>query len=97
MGLYQKRLIYIYCISTVLTYWLFAYKNSVLQARKRNDVINKVTIVIDTIKYILQLTALALFSNYYYFVIVILFTQILTNVITAYFSNRMYPKYQKLY
>jgi len=37
---------------------------------------------------------LALFHNYYYYVIVILFTQVLTNILTAVLANKMYPKYQ---
>ena len=49
--------------ATVLTYWLFAYRNSILQAHQRNDVVSKVTLGTETIKYILQITALVLFHN----------------------------------
>ncbi len=81
-------------VATVLSYWLFAYKNSILQAYQRVDVISKVMLVTETIKYVFQLLALAIFNNYYYFVTVILITQIVTNIITAIVSDKMYPQYK---
>ncbi|MBM6810018.1 polysaccharide biosynthesis protein [Faecalitalea cylindroides] len=79
--------------ATVLTYWLFAYKNSILHAHQRTDVVSKVTICTDTFKYIFQIAALFILHNYYYYVIVILLTQILTNIATAMASQRLYPQY----
>ncbi|QHQ63609.1 oligosaccharide flippase family protein [Anaerocolumna sedimenticola] len=80
--------------ATVLSYWLFAYKNSILQAHQRVDITSKVMILTETIKYVLQFAVLAIFHNYYYFVIIILLTQIMTNIITAIASDKMYPKFQ---
>ena len=37
--------------ATVLSYWLFAYKNSILQAHQRADVVSKVAIITNTIQY----------------------------------------------
>ena len=37
--------------ATVLSYWLFAYKNCLLQAHQRTDVISKITLIINTIQY----------------------------------------------
>lgn len=80
--------------ATVLSYWLFAYKNSILQAHQRTDMISKVMLFTETVKYLLQIGTLAIFHNYYYFVIVILVTQVMTNIITAKVSDKMYPQYQ---
>jgi len=80
--------------ATVLSYWLFAYKNSILQAHQRTDMISKVMLVTETVKYILQFVILAIFHNYYLFVIVLLLSQVLTNIFTAFVANRMYPQYQ---
>ena len=79
--------------ATVLTYWLFAYRNSILQAHQRNDVASKVTLGTETIKYILQIIALIFFHNYYYFVMVLLFTQILNNLFIAGAAKRIFPEY----
>ena len=53
--------------ATVLTYWLFAYRNSVLQAYQRTDVISKITISTETLKYFLQFIVLLIYKNYYFF------------------------------
>lgn len=79
--------------ATVLSYWVFAYRNSVLQAHQRNDVISKITLITNTIQYILQFFVLWLLKDYYIFVMVSLFTQLLTNIVTAFVSIKMYPQY----
>lgn len=77
--------------ATVLTYWLFAYKNSLLQAYQRADVVSKVFIVTDTFKYILQIVSLIIFKDYYLYCIVLLVSQIMNNIMTAYAAKRRYP------
>lgn len=78
-------------IATVLTYWLFAYRNSILQAYQRADIISKISIVTETIKYFFQFVVLLIWKNYYLFVIVLLFSQVINNVITAIISKKMFP------
>lgn len=80
--------------ATVLSYWLFAYKNSILQAHQRVDITSKVMLITETVKYVLQFAVLAIFHNYYYFVMVLLLTQIMTNIVTAVASDKMYPQFQ---
>lgn len=80
--------------ATVLTYWLFAYRNSILQAHQRTDAVSKVTIITDTVRYFLQVIALTIFHNYYYYVIAVLLTQIMNNVITAIVSVRLFPNFK---
>lgn len=80
--------------ATVLSYWLFAYKNSILQAHQRTDVVSKVTLVTSTIQYGLQLFVLWAFHNYYLYVIVMLATQALTNIVTAVCANKLYPQFK---
>ena len=79
---------------TVLTYWLFAYRNSIFNAYQRTDIVSKVTIVTDTVKYATQIFVLTFFHNYYMYVIAILVTQILNNVSIAYLSKKIYPQYE---
>lgn len=81
-------------VATVASYWLLAYKNSMLQAHQRTDVVSKVTLVTNTIQYALQILVLWLLRSYYAFVIVALFTQVLTNIVTAIAADRMYPQYK---
>ncbi len=79
---------------TVISYWLFAYKNSILQAHQRTDLISKVTIVTNTIIYVIQLCILLFTKNYYFYLICMLFGQGLNNVVTAVVADKMYPKYK---
>lgn len=80
--------------ATVLSYWLFAYKNCLLSAHQRIDISSKVALVTNSIQYGLQLLALYLFHDYYIYVIVALFTQALTNVLTAVIVTKQYPQYR---
>ena len=79
--------------ATVLSYWLFAYKNSILQAHQRTDIVSKVTLITNTIQYVLQLFVLWIFKNYLY-VIVMLVTQALTNIVTAIMADKIYPQFK---
>lgn len=77
---------------TVLSYWLFAYKSSILQAYQRTDVISKATLISETLKYGLQFIVLAIFRSYYLYVLVNLLAQIFNNILSAVFAQRMYPE-----
>ena len=79
--------------ATVLTYFLFAYKNSLLSAHQRLDIGNKISMIITTLQYALQIGAIFL-RNYYLYVIVALFTTALNNIVTAVIVDKMYPKYK---
>ena len=81
-------------LATVFTYGLYAYKNSILQAYQRNDIVSKVTIITDTIKYILQIFTIVFLKNYYMYVLVLILLQIASNIITAAVVTRMYPEYR---
>lgn len=80
--------------ATVLSYWLFAYKNSLLQAHQRDDVASKVMIVTTTIQYGLQAFILFSLKDYYLYVLVMLATQAITNIVTAAIVDKMYPEYR---
>lgn len=82
--------------ATVLSYWLFAYKNSLFQAHQRNDVVSKISLVTDTIKYGLQISLLFLLKDYYTYLIILLLMQVINNITIALFSNKYYPKYKAI-
>jgi len=87
-------LYYMNLMMTVLSYWLFSYKASILQANQRNDLISKIGLVMSTIQYGAQIFTLVIIKNYYAFVIVALFVQTLQNVMTAIVAQKVYPSYQ---
>lgn len=79
--------------ATVLTYWLFAYKNAILDAYQRTDITSKIMLVTSTIQYFLQILILVFLKNYYVYLIVVLVTQIANNLITAAIVQYKYPNY----
>lgn len=80
--------------STVLSYWLFAYKNSLLYAHQRNDVIDKTSTIVICIQQVIQLLVLFLFKNYYFYLIIVLGAQVAKNLMNAFVVSRMYPEYE---
>ncbi len=86
--------IYILNLSaTVFSYWLFAYKNSLFDAHQRNDIVNKINIIVVTVQYILQIFALSVLKNYYLYLVLALIFQIIINIITALIAKKMFPDY----
>lgn len=87
---------YIYLIqlfNTVVTYYLFAYKNALLIAHQRNDITSNINSVISIIQYSLQICVLIIFKSYYLFMIIISITTILNNITIGIIANKKYPKY----
>ena len=82
--------------ATVLTYWLFAYKNCLLVAHQRNDVTSKITIIANTVQYIFQIAVIFLFRSYYLYLLVMILAQILTNISTSFVVSKMYPSYKPM-
>lgn len=80
--------------ATVLSYWLFAYKNSLLQAYQRVDVVSKVTMVVNTVRYALQFVLLFIFHDYYIYLIVTLVSQAGINICTAIVVDKMFPDFK---
>ena len=79
--------------ATVLSYWMFAYRNSLFTAHQRYDVINIVGLLTTILKFIFEIIILFCTKNYYLYLTVGLFTQILQNLIIAILSKKMYPNY----
>ena len=84
----------IYLSNTVLSYYLFAYKQALFSAHQRNDLISKRTTVVSFFSHSLQIIFLFAFKNYYIYVVVIPIATILTNILNAVLAKKMYPKIQ---
>ena len=84
-------LYFIYLFNSVLSYWLFAYKNALLQAHQRNDVNNVISAVIIPASYAVMLGALWLTKNYYAYVIWQPVFTIITNLIRSRYVDRHFP------
>ena len=79
--------------TTVCTYWLWAYRNSLFSAFQRTDVVSKVSLVISTIEYILEIFFMINFHSYYLYLITNLMSQIVINLVGAIIAKYKYPNY----
>lgn len=84
----------IHLFGTVSTYFLFAYKNSLLMAHQRNDLSSRVSSLLNFVSTVLQLMIVIVFKNYYLYIIVSPIIAILNNVICAMIVDKKFPEYQ---
>jgi O-antigen/teichoic acid export membrane protein len=83
----------IYLANTVLSYWLFAYRSSLLNAHQNTAILSKVNIVGNLVMYVLQIAMLTLTKNYYLYVLAIPVSTIIINLLNAYLTIKKYPQY----
>lgn len=81
----------IYLINSVLSYFLFAYKTSLLSAYQRNDINSKINTVVKFISSFFQIGIIFVLRNYTIFVLVIPATTVLNNLFTHFCAKRIFP------
>lgn len=86
-------LYFIYLFNTVVSYFLFAYKNSLLAAFQRNDISSFVGTILTAIEYGVQIILVIRFRNYYCYVAVFPVFTIIGNLVRAAIVQRKYPQY----
>ena len=79
--------------STVLSYFLFAYKSAVFQAFQRNDVLSIISTIVLTAEKFLQLIFIFVFKNYYLYISSAIIAGILNNLLVFIASKKQYPQY----
>ena len=82
----------VYLANTVISYFVFGYKNSILNAFQRYDVISKINSVVEIIKGAFSISVLLLFKNYYVYVALLPAFTLLSNLLTGFVTNKMYPE-----
>lgn len=83
----------LYLCNSVMSYFLFAYKNVLLQAHQQVSVTSNVHSVVSIVITVLQITLLFLLQNYYIYLLLIIATTLLNNVVCAYHATKRYPQY----
>lgn len=91
INIYVVYLIYLF--NTVISYMLFAYKKSLLQANQRADVDSKISMVTMIVQHILQIVLVLWFGDYYLFVMVMPFMTLAGNLLVNARTNKMFPQY----
>lgn len=84
----------IYLFNTVISYWLFAYKQSLLIAFQRTDIISKRSMAVQVFMYAVQIVVLIIARNYYVYIVWLPISTVITNVINSVIVDRMFPQYK---
>ena len=84
----------IFLVDTVVSYLLYAYKNSLLMAHQRTDVSSNIGTVIHLLLNIVQVILLVIFKDYYVYIIVKPVFTIFNNLVVNWVTQRMYPEYE---
>lgn len=84
----------IYLLNSTLTYFLFSYKNSLLDAHQRKDIDLNISSILTIVEYTIQIILVLWTRNYYAYVIVFPIFTLAGNLIRAYLVSKMYPQYQ---
>ena len=83
----------VFLLNTVLSYFMFAYLSSLMNAFQRTDVNTRVTMVMNIIMNGIQIAVLLTVKNYYAYLAVMPVFTVLSNIRTAVIAKRMYPQY----
>lgn len=81
-------------INTGLSYFLFAYKSSILVATMRNDVDAVIDLVRSLLSHGLQIVVLVIFQQYYLYIVVLPLITIANNIARSIIIDKRYPQYK---
>lgn len=84
----------IYILNTVLSYWLYAYKQSLLTAFQRTDIISKRSLAVQLMMYIVQILTLTLTHNYYLYILWLPVATVVTNIANKIIVDKMFPQFK---
>ena len=81
----------IHLVNTSLSYFLFAYRGSVLSAYQRHDVRMHITTLVTVLQYLAMFAVLLVTRNYYYYVLVTVCFTAVQNLLILYESHKLFP------
>ncbi|MBO4305036.1 MAG: transporter [Lentisphaeria bacterium] len=82
----------IHLVNTSSSYFLFAYRGSVLNAYHRNDIETNVRTVVSLTQYLVTFAVLVFTRNYYFYVIVTVCFTVIQNLLILYESKKLFPE-----
>ena len=82
----------IYIFNSSVSYFIASYRSTILSAYQRRDIVQGIGLTVNTGLYLVQIICLALFKNYYLYVIWLPIFTLLENLITACYVGKHYPQ-----
>lgn len=80
----------LFLLNSVVSYWFFAYKNSLLQADQKSYIVNNYITIFNIIKSFVQICLLIIFQNYTLYLLTQIICTIAQNIFISLQVNKMY-------
>lgn len=84
----------LYLLNAVTSYYMFAYKTSLLEAAQRMDISKLIYTLVSFVQYSLQIIALVVFKNFYLFVFMMTLGTASINALSECLARKYFPEYQ---
>lgn len=84
---------YMFLLNTGISYFLYAYKTSLLSAFQRNDIDSNISSIILLLQNAVQIALIILLRNYYYYLYVLLAFTVTHNFVNLAVTNKYFPDY----
>lgn len=84
----------IYLVDSAASYFLFSYKNLILNVYQRVDVISIISTLLHLAVYVLQIIILVVFRAYYAYIFCELVYTVVNNISIARYVSKRYPQYK---
>lgn len=85
-------LYFIHLANTTVSYFFYGYKNTIISANQRYDIINCINATMALFRGIIQIIILLISSNYYLYIITLPIVTIISNLFINYCTNKLYPE-----
>lgn len=83
----------VYLFNSSISYLLYGYKTSLLNAHQRVDIINNISTVTISLNSVLQILVLLLYPNYYIYILLGPIFTIMNNLLVSHIVNKKFPNY----
>lgn len=93
-GININVLYLIFLLDTVLSYLMYAYKNSLLIAHQRTDISSNIGSIVHLMLNLFQLIILIVLKNYYIYILMKPVFRIVNNYMIKIVTERIYPDYK---
>lgn len=84
----------IYLIDTAASYFLFSYKNVILNVYQRIDIVSNISTVLHICIYGIQIIILVFFRSYYAYIIFEIVYTVINNIMVARYVTKLFPQYK---
>ena len=82
----------LYLINSGVSYYLFAYKETLLLADQRQDITNNIRSIVETVRYAVQFGCLLITKNFYAYVIIQIIGSVCSNLMIQLSTEKRYPQ-----